>query len=95
MTDFKNIWNRMTDSAASIKQDDSIEMPQGFATRVVAQAFSQTQESRILELLLPKVLGVSCLLMIIAMASNYTVLENGYEDELLLADQMTSEFFLQ
>ncbi len=95
MTDFKNIWNRMADSVATINQGDSIEVPPGFATRVVAQAFSQTRENGILELLLPKILGVSCLLMILTITFHFTVFDNGYEDELLLADQLTSELFLQ
>ncbi len=95
MTDFKDIWERIVDSAARNKPDDPIEIPAGFATRVVAQAFSQVQENGILERLLPKVLAVSCLLMILTITSHFTVFDNEYEDDLLLADQLTSELFLQ
>ncbi|MBL4575743.1 MAG: hypothetical protein JKY51_06560 [Opitutaceae bacterium] len=95
MTDFKKTWTRMTDTVAAMEQPDSIEMPVGFATRVVAQAFLKRQERGLLEFLLPRVLGASFFIMLLTIASSFIILDNGYEDELLLADQLTAELFLQ
>ena len=95
MTDFNKSWTRLVDAAASTQEEDTIETSAGFATRVVAQAFSQNREMSVLELLLPKVLGVSCFIMALTIASYFFVLNNTYESQLLLADQLTSELFLQ
>ncbi|MBE34691.1 MAG: hypothetical protein CMI16_03905 [Opitutaceae bacterium] len=67
------IWSRLTKAARQARDDREIEMPTGFATRVVARGLSSGNLSDSLwERLALRMVGVSCMIALFAVVTHFT-----------------------
>jgi hypothetical protein len=75
-TDFQ--WQRLVRAARRAADDRDEAAPYGFATRVAAQALAARESSSpILEQFAWRALGVACLVAVLGIAANYSLLSNG------------------
>jgi hypothetical protein len=85
------IWSRLTNAAQHANDDREIVMPTGFATRVVANAFSERgSEDSMLEKLAMRMMGVSCLIALFTVLTYFSV-ENTSE----VASESDTLFYLE
>jgi len=71
-------WARLVTAARSASDGRDAAAPYGFATRIAALAFSRERKARSLfERFALRAVGVSCLLALVSVAANYTMLTGG------------------
>ena len=71
-------WQRLARAARRATDTRDEAAPYGFATRVAAQAFAARETSSpILERFAWRALGVACLVAVLGVAANYSLLQNG------------------
>lgn len=67
-------WRRLVQAARQAPDHRELEMPQGFATRIVAQSRGEKRVvGSLVERFAPRALGVSCVLAVLGVAGNYSV----------------------
>ena len=71
-------WQRLARAARRATDARDEAAPYGFASRVSAQAFAATESANpILERFAWRALGVACLVAVLGIAANYSLLQNG------------------
>ena len=71
-------WQRLMASARRWQEDRQVAAPSGFATRVVARAFARERATgTVLERFALRALGVSCLLAVLGIVTNYSLLSQA------------------
>ncbi len=75
------IWSRLTKVARQAPDDRAVEMPTGFATRVVARGLHANQASdSLFERFAMRMVGVSCLVALFAVVTHFSF-QNSTEIE--------------
>ena len=71
-------WQRLVAAARRAEEHREIAAPHGFATRVVAQAWARERPvSAWIERYSWRALGISCLLAVLGVMSNYSLLKHA------------------
>lgn len=71
-------WQRLVRAARRATDARDEAAPYGFATRVAAQALATRESSNpLMERLAWRALGVACLVAVLGVAANYSLLQNG------------------
>jgi hypothetical protein len=91
LNDPQHPWTRLTRAARSVPDARDTAAPYGFATRVAALALAAEQSAgSLLERLSLRALGVACLLTMLTVAANYSLVSKLFTaDEVAFA--VTSE----
>jgi len=80
------IWSRLTKAARQTRDDREIEMPTGFATRVVARGLSTSALSESLwERFAIRMVGVSCMIALFAVLTHFTFQSTPQTEDLSTA----------
>jgi hypothetical protein len=75
-------WQRLTAAVRRAPEERSATAPYGFATRVAARAFAvQASSSPLLERFALRAFGLACLLAMLGVAANYSLLRNNVPEE--------------
>lgn len=93
-TDPNHPWQRLTAAARQARDDRDTAAPYGFATRVAALGLAQTSaEVSLFARFSLRALGVACLLMVAAFATNYSLITSvgSAEDETAMTDDPVAE----
>lgn len=76
------IWSRLTKVARQNRDDRVIEMPTGFATRVVARGLMAAKTNgSLLERFAMRMVGVSCLIALFAVVTHFSIPSSSETDE--------------
>ena len=71
----KHPWSRLTAAARTVRDEREVAAPYGFATRVTALAFAHERRFvSLIERFAFRALGVACLLALVSVAANYSLL---------------------
>jgi hypothetical protein len=92
MKDFPSRWDLLTAAAREAPARADAAAPYGFATRVVAQAFSPPPGVPWLAAFRPfslRALWLAGVLMLASMAANYVAFASGEEDEQSVVDPVS------
>lgn len=86
-TDPKHPWPRLAAAARRVPDDRDTAAPYGFATRVAAIAMTAERSAvSLLERFSLRALGIACLLAVVTLATNYSVVAQLFvEDEAIPA----------
>jgi hypothetical protein len=93
-TDPNHPWQRLTAAARQARDDRDTAAPYGFATRVAALGLARSQpEASLFARFSLRALGVACLLMVAAFATNYSLLTSvsASDDETAMTDDPVAE----
>ncbi len=93
-TDPNQPWQRLTAAARLAKDDRDTAAPYGFATRVAALGLAQREpEVSLFARFSLRALGVACLLMVAAFATNYSLITSvgAADDETAMTDDPVAE----
>lgn len=92
LTDPQHPWQRLAAAARAATADRDTAAPYGFATRVAALGLAQGQaESSLFARFALRALGVACLLMAAAFATNYSLITSTPDDEVAATDDPVAE----
>ena len=93
LNDPKHPWARLTTAARTVTDDRDTSAPYGFATLVTALAWAPERPVVSLERFALRAVGIACLLAVLSVAVNYSVIVNrpvataaAAEDELPVED---------
>jgi hypothetical protein len=77
LNDPKHPWARLTTAARTVTDDRDTSAPYGFATRATALAWAQGHpEVSLVERFALRAVGIACLLAVLSVAVNYSVIAN-------------------
>jgi hypothetical protein len=97
LNDPKHPWARLTAAARTVADNRDTAAPYGFATRVTALAWAPEHKAiSLVERFALRAVGIACLLALLSVAANYSVITSrppapataaaGVEDELPVED---------